>query len=166
MNNDNRGTNVEEYLVDSTFCNDRSIVNPYVNGSYSLPNSYTSGYLLTTYTYYAGRSRLIDAADPNKSATLQCANANDKFSTTATYGNAQLTYPVALITADEVALAGGKYNEKNENFYLRTNGYFWTMTPSSFSSASALAYEFRVHPTGLLNNNNVTNGNGLRADSY
>ena len=95
-------------------------------------------------------------------ATLSCANNNDKFSSTASYGNGLLTYPVGLITADEVALAGGKYNMKNEKYYLRTNAYFWTMTPSRFNSSSAGTSEFNVYPTGLLSNDNVASGLGLR----
>ena len=74
----------------------------------------------------------------------------DQFSTTSSRGNAKLTYPTALITADEVALAGGKYNTKNENYYLRTNGYFWTMTPSHFSASYASALVWDVDPTGML----------------
>ena len=87
----------------------------------------------------------------------------DQFSTTSSRGNAKLTYPVALITADEVALAGGKYNTKNENYYLRTNGYFWTMTPSDFSASYAYASVFRVDPTGVLVNSWVTISLGVRA---
>ena len=155
MNNQNNGKVVTDYIVDGTFCNDRSI---------TTTSNYNSGYLVTTHTYFAPRTRLLDAAVPNKTATLICANTNDKFSVTSAKGNAKLTYPVALITADEVALAGGKYNEKNENFYLRTNGYFWTMSPSHFSSSNAYASVFSVYPTGMLYlNNSVTSGIGLRA---
>ena len=88
----------------------------------------------------------------------------DQFSTTSSRGNAKLTYPVALITADEVALAGGKYNTKNENYYLQTNGYFWTMTPSSFRASHALALVLFVTPTGLLYRwGNVSDWLGVRA---
>ena len=113
------------------------------------------------HTYYSGRTRLIDATNGNKSATLICANANDLFGVAS--GNGKLTYPVGLITADEVALAGGKYSEENSNFYLRTNGYFWTMTPSNFLSTTAIAYVFSVYTSGMLSSNVVTNRYGLRA---
>ena len=36
-------------------------------------------------------------------------------------------------------------------------------SPSNFNSTNANANEWNVNPTGLMNNNNVTNGNGLRA---
>ena len=155
MNNQNNGKVVTDYIVDGTFCNDRSITRT---------SDYNSGYLVTTYTYFAPRTRLQDAIDGNKTATLICANTNDKFSVTSAKGNAKLTYPVALITADEVALAGGKYNEKNENFYLRTNGNFWTMSPSHFHSTYAFATEFIVYTTGVLDSfYSVHSSYGLRA---
>lgn len=163
MNNLNNGKMVSTYLVDEVFCNDRRIYNPYTNGSYTLNNSFNSGYLLTTHTYYAARTRLIDAVSPNKMATLSCEK-NDAFTVTETSTtNGKLTYPIGLITADEVAFAGGKYNEKNENFYLKTNGYYWTMSPSTFSSTECVAGQLNVRPNGLLINNRVTFSRGLRA---
>ena len=165
MNNLNNGKMVSTYLADEVFCNDRRIYNPYTNGSYTLNNSYNSGYLLTTHTYYAARTRILDALSPNKMATLSCEK-NDAFTVTETpTANGKLTYPIGLITIDEVALAGGKYNEKNENFYLRTNGYYWTMSPSNFYSSLAYASEWYVYPAGLLYSSNyfVSSGNGLRA---
>ena len=155
MNNQNNGKAVTTYLVDNPFCNDRSITRT---------GSYNSGYLLTTHTYFAPRTRLLDAADPNKSATLLC-NKNDNFSVTETTNtNGKLDYPIGLITADEVAFAGGKFNEKNERFYLRTSGYYWTMSPSFFDSALAYACEFLVDPSGLMHNYYyVTSSYGLRA---
>ena len=161
----NNGKAVTTYLADSPFCNDRTISSTYTNGSYSLPlhSSYQSGYLLTTNSYYQTRRRLIDAVDPNKSATLLC-NKNDNFSVTETTNtNGKLDYPIGLITADEVILAGGKYNEKNENFWLKSNGHFWTMSPSYFFSTPMGAREFYVFPTGLMSNNSVVNSYGLRA---
>lgn len=71
----------------------------------------------------------------------------------------QNVYPLSI----EEARAGGKYDEKNENFYLRTNGYFWTMSPSNFYSTLVHACEWSVRPTGLLGSNYVTSGYGLRA---
>ena len=146
---DSNGALLTSYIVDGSFCNDRS----FYSGN---------GYSLVPHTFYSGYKRLY--ADANKSATLKCSNASDKFSATASRGNAKLKYPVALITADEVALAGGKYNMKNQDYYLRTNGYFWTMTPSSFGASYALAYVYGVNPAGELSNwYFVTSSLGVRA---
>ena len=113
-------------------------------------------------TLYSGYKRLY--SDSKKSATLKCSNANDNFSTTASRGNAKLKHPVALITADEVALAGAKYGMKNQNYYLRTNGYFWTMTPSYFSATLAYARVYSVFPAGEFYEwDFVANSHGVRA---
>ena len=72
--------------------------------------------------------------------TLICSNDNDKFTLkvnslssikgTSGYGNNALNYPVGLITADEVALAGSVYNVMNSKYYLYTANSLWTLTPS------------------------------------
>ena len=146
------GNLLTNYIVDAKFCNDRSITN----------KTYNSGYKLSQHTFYSPYTRLYQNA--NKTATLKCSSdMRNQFSTTSSRGNAKLTYPVALITADEVALAGGKYDTKNENYYLRTNGYFWTMTPYDFHATDTYAYVFSVHYKGLLYPwNSVSSKCGLR----
>ena len=136
--NDNEGNLLTSYIVDGTFCNDRSFASTNTGNGYSLVPT----------TLYSAYERLLSV--DNKTATLKCNQVSDRFSTTNTYGNSYLTYPVALITADEVALAGSGYGLKNEDYYLRTNSYFWTMTPSFFNSAVGSVYVFNVYPTGEL----------------
>ena len=142
---DDGNTLITDYIVDGTFCNDRSMPTP----------PYNSGYLLHRHTYYGAYTRLVIAS--HKTATLKCSideNGNtdkrDWFSSTVDKGNGLLEYPVGLITADEVALAGGKSRVKNENYYLRTKGYYWTMSPSSFMSTGATAFGIMVDSSGKL----------------
>ena len=148
---DDDGNLITDYIVDGTFCNDRQTTH----------STYNSGYLLNQYTYYAPYLRLTAS---NVSSSLKCSNdLRDKFSSTSSKGNANLTYPIALITADEIALAGGHVGSKNENFYLRTNGYYWTMSPSLFHLTYTFGVVWRVDPSGLLYQwNDVQNSFGLR----
>ena len=149
---DTVGNLLTNYIVDATFCNDRSIMD----------KTYNSGYKLDQQTLYSPYSRLYQL--DNKQATLKCSSdIRDRFSTTSTYGNAKLTYPVALITADEVALAGGKYASKNENYYLQTAGYYWTMTPFYFASTSVNPLVLHVSNDGSFSYRRVTNSVGTRA---
>ena len=75
-----------------------------------------------------------------------------------------MKYPVALISADEVAFAGGKHGMKNQDYYLRTNGFFWTMTPAFFSANYVSASVYNVYSSGMLWNwNYATDSYGLRA---
>ena len=46
-----------------------------------------------------------------------------------------LTYPVALLTVDEIMLAGGsKYI--NTSYYLYTNHHWWALSPSHFNDSN------------------------------
>ena len=136
--NDSEGNLLTNYIVDGTFCNDRSFAS----------TSSGNGYSLVPNTFYSAYKRLY--TDVSKTATLKCTQESNRFSTTTSRGNGNLTYPIALITADEVALAGGKVHAKNEDYYLRTNNYYFTTTPSYFNAAIATALVYRVNPTGEL----------------
>ena len=142
------------YIVDAKFCNDRSITDKKI---------YNLEYKLNQDIFYSAYIRIYQNSD--KVVTLKCSNdIRDQFSTTSSRGNAKLTYPVALITADEVALAGGKYNVKNANYYLQTNEYFWTLTPAFFASPYVHAYVWNVDYLGALNRwNSVSYLMNLRA---
>ena len=150
---DDDGNLLTNYIVDAKFCNDRSITD----------KTYNSGYKLGRHTLYSPYTRLY--ANSNKTATLKCSSdVRDQFSITSIYGNGTLTYPIALITADEVALAGGKYNTKNENYYLHTNNSYWTMTSSFFDTTTISAVVWDVRATGVLIPwDSVTNTIGVRA---
>ncbi len=85
--NDSEGNLLTNYIVDGTFCNDRTFAS----------NNTGDGYSLAPSTIYSAYKRLYSDAD--KTATLKCLEASDRFSTTTSRGNGDLTYPVALIAA-------------------------------------------------------------------
>ncbi len=96
----------------ASFCNDRT------------PSSGTG--LGKTYTGYAAYNRL----DTNKAPSLKCTDSGDRFATS-----------IGLITADEVAYAGGVFDQKNRYNYLYTAQSYWTMSPYSFiSEGHAIAF--------------------------
>ena len=110
--------NYSSYLADETFCNNRSILSG-------------SGYKEDEETLYQAKDNLENAKFPK----LKCDKELDKFS--QKNGQAKLDYPVALITADEVAMAGAITGETNSKYYLYNNQDYWTMTPSNFSDGIA-----------------------------
>ena len=57
--------------------------------------------------------------------------------TTSSKGNKALTYPVGLLTADEVMYAGGKYNKSNATYYLNNSTIYKTMSPWDFDGGVA-----------------------------
>ena len=132
-------TNMTSYtskLADETFCSDRSI-------------SSGTGYKTDSYTFYGAYNRLQD----NKKPSLKCGQNNDKFK--MSNESAKLDYPVGLILADEVVLAGGRsyYNGEyspNSNYYLYNGKYYWIFSPSGFFSNSSYASVWSVMPSGSL----------------
>lgn len=91
----------------------------------------------TNVTAYGGFKRNWVDHTPS----LICPNDNDKFTKSSTLGNGKLTYPVALITSDEIVYAGGSAYDYatssyivNTEFYLHTPSYYyWTLTPWAFA---------------------------------
>ncbi len=148
-------TTKELVSQDQIFCNDRSAT----TSSSGTPGE-ISGSMSTTY-YYGAYVRLVT----NKSPQLKCPTASDKFtSRKSSIGNKALTYPVGLITADEVAMAGGVYGSSNTNSsnYLYTNQYYWSGSPSIFVGAVSYAREFPVGLDGYFYSFRVDNNDGAR----
>ena len=123
--------NLSSYIADNYFCNDRS----FVSGD---------GHNLVPSTRFSPLHRLV-----NNLSSLTCEKV-DKFSVSPNIGNGKLTYPIALITYDEVALAGAKNEYKNEKFYLRTNNYYYTMSPAYFHEYNTVVYMIRVSYLGYF----------------
>ncbi len=127
----NNLTSYASYLADETFCSDRKI-------------NWGNGYLTTPTTTYGAFGRLYEKRTPS----LKCAQEGDKFK--VSNASAKLDYPISLITADETAIAGGVYNTPNSNYYLYNGQYFWTLSPSLFTSDYSRSYVWFVAPSGSL----------------
>ena len=149
-----KGTTNEQYIADTIYCNDREVS--------TADSSYTGDGSGTTKTAYKARERLYT----NKTPTLKCNQVNDRFTKKATLygieGNGKLENPIGLITADEVAYAGGVFDPIYHNFkyYLYIGNLFWTMSPFSFGGSDVL--EFYVRSTGSLYSDYVNGSNGVR----
>ena len=78
---------------------------------------------------------------------VACPNETDRFSVNSSV--AHLKYPVGLLTADEIILAGAndKSNTSNNNYYLYTGDFYWTMSPKYIYYLGN--YVFRVIKTVL-----------------
>ena len=136
-----------DLIADQIFCNDRSA-----------SSTQTAAWISTGASYFYGaRGRL----DSNKKPILTCPTASDKFTVNTSNGNGALTYPVGLITADEVAMAGGVFGANNTTYYLYTNQNYWSGSPNSFAS-SGYTYGFFVYSSGRLDYLSVNAGYGAR----
>ena len=119
------GTANEEYLADNIFCNDRSISNNNTGTG--------AGTTSTNYRWYWGP---WESGNHNDNMKLVCPQQNDAFTVSdTTNGNGALTYPIGLLSTDEIVLAGG-WNASNSGYYLYSGQYWWASSPSvSFPSA-------------------------------
>ena len=187
-------TNIEDkgyssYVADAIYCNDRSIANDSATNSMltKVNSSYINtglGYGTNTTAYGGFKRNWVD-----HTPSLKCPNNNDKFTKSSTLGNGKLTYPVALITSDEIAYAGGfayNYNTSsyiaNTEFYLHTSSYYyWTLTPWAFaggyssvddwSVAGGLGWNFvndsnAARPAVSLLSDAITGGNGTMSNPF
>ena len=151
----NLNTNYGKYIsTTAVYCNDRS--NP--AGGYNTGN---------TSFYYGAYTRLI----ANKTPSYDCATAEDKFTADSSTGNGKLTYPIALMTADEVSFAGGLYGTNAPTWYYKNsaNGsstgstWWWLLSPSDWDGSYASV--FYVHGSsypGCLDDDYVDNSYGVR----
>ncbi len=112
------GENLQEYdsYIDGNagFCNDRDMASE--SSWSSQPSSNID---------YKASERIETTYEP----TYECKNANDLYQT-----------KIGLITADEVAYAGGKYVTSNYGYYLYTGNAYWTMSPHRFGYNYAEVY--------------------------
>ena len=119
------------YLVDSIYCNDRSLSSGTGIGA--------------TNSNYKAYERLYT----NNNPTFYCVQSNDKFTVNTSKGNGSLQYPIGLITADEVVYAGsGIYGAVNSKYYLYTSNTYWTMSPFNFEDSCADG--FYIGSTGSI----------------
>ena len=143
----NNLTNYTKYLsTTAVYCNDRST---------------------SDNTNFGARTRLI----ANKTPSYDCTATEDKFTADTSTGNGKLTYPIALMTADEVSFAGGLYenNAQTWYYYNSANGsstgdtWWWLLSPNSWDGS--YAYVFYVYGSsnpGSLVYYRVNDINGVR----
>ena len=164
----------DSQLADTIWCNDKSVVtdatfNP---GSYTLGTSYGYG---TNSNYYSVDKRLMQATSYKAGGTgpsLICPNDNNggklsKFTVSdTTNGNGALSgyAKVGLLTADEIALAGGAYGKTNTTYYIKGNsnaGFWWALSPFGFFGNDASVWVVDGF-NGRLDGVHVNGINGVR----
>ena len=142
------GTSNESVIADAGFCNDRSL---------DSGNGYSTTGVNAIYGPYR---RYYQTKQP----TLKCAQTNDLFTlSTNTKGNKALTYPIGLITVDELMLSGYADGYINKSAYTYSTSYYWTLSPSAFYDAATAAAEFHLNDSGFPGGGLVTGNLGVRA---
>ena len=167
------GTTNEQYLADNVFCNDRSMA-----GNSSGTGAGTSG-SGTGYRWYNGP---WSSGGYNSSMRLMCPQKNDAFTVSdTTNGNGALTYPVGLLSTDEIVLAGG-WNAANSGYYLYSGQYWWASSSHRAGGSGAgvrdvrsngsaddggyVDYRYGVRPVFNLKAEVLAQGSGTATDPY
>ena len=145
----NNMTSYTSQLEDVGFCNDRT----YYNFNTSGWNKDYSNY--DKWLWFGSRQRL-----DNKKLSLVCPREIDKFTVNSSNGNGELTYPVGMITAEEMAFAGGVIWQTNTSYYLYNGVNNWSFSTSIFRSWGA--HEFYLNSSGIFSDYLVTGSLGVR----
>ena len=160
---------ISDLVADTPFCYDRTAASN-ERGDYGEIDEWAS--TGTTY-FYGSYGRLIDKKIPS----LKCPNDLDSYSVF----NETLTYPVGLITTDEVNLAGVNiFYSNNISFYLSNGLYYWTGSPrqslntsmvypcaySSFAPAYVACNSYGVRPVISLSSEARLSGDGSWNNPY
>ncbi|MBP5204454.1 hypothetical protein J6Z48_02320 [bacterium] len=152
-------TNYEAYLSDSGFCGDRTVEHTINSDEVVIP---TDTHIIN---YYGGFNRTI----LNSTPTLKCSNLSRDMYTlkisgessiagTSGYGNNALKYPIGLLTADEVAFAGGHPTENNSNYYLYNGQIDWLISPGAYDEYYNVSDNMDVNIKGIISGFNVDLG--------
>ena len=154
--NNNLSSYSKYISTEAIYCNDRELV---PESTYK-----TDG----TAFYYAPFGRL----NTNKTPTYNCTNIKDAFS--GSNSEAKLTYPIGLMTADEIAYAGGKAITSLPSpyawYYLNSAGgsitgsTIWcSLSPSYWlGSLSGVWVVYGFGLPGYLNGNSVADTYAVR----
>ena len=144
-------TNISEYssyIEDSIYCSNRKTNKVVVsNVTFGLEGY---GNKNTGYLPYRNNSY-------ERKPSYNCINKKDRLSVKNSNGVSALTYPVGLITVDELSFAG--YNNSSLTtasdleIFLDTGTNYWTMSPASYNGTGAYNYlaqsgNFRVYSVG------------------
>ncbi|MBQ3141992.1 MAG: hypothetical protein IJB82_00610, partial [Bacilli bacterium] len=129
-----QNTKVTNLVADTPYCNDMS--EP------------------TTTNKFGAYDRLYPDGSNTYNPQYKCPSSTYAY----TVAKGDITYPIALLTADEVVYAGGTTITGNSSYYLYTGDFYWTMSPRDFSASYALV--FTVNSGGALGGYRVS---GTRA---
>ena len=147
-------------VSDTLFCNDRSTPGKNLTG---IDYDTGLGYGLHG-TIFGAHVRLGSLNGYTGAApSFKCPQKNDAFTVNDTnIGNGALTYPIGLITADEVVAAGsGEYGKITNNSYYLTNliNWYWTLTPNGTNGRETglfVVYNGLLSGWGTIGNGGVS----------
>mgnify|MGYP004652455729 CR=1 FL=1 len=150
--NNNLSSYTKYISTEAVYCNDRELT-PGAKYYKTHPFNYAT----------------IERLNTNKTPTYDCTNIKDAFS--GSNSEAKLTYPIGLMTADEIAYAGGvKGTNAPAWYYLNSAGgsitgstWWWSLSPSGWNSRYSNVWcVFGSDNPSFLSDSNVNDSYGAR----
>ena len=174
-------TNYTKYLSTSAvYCNDRKLASDSTTAYREEHNNKNllayvdknerKTLIAVEHAHYGTRFASDERLETNKSPSYNCTDIRDAFSVDNT--SAKLDYPISLMTADEIAFAGGVANNKMNTPYAwfisnsagtQVSTSWWTLSPQGLGDGHAGV--FRVGSSfspDFLNGDGVSSANGVR----
>ena len=183
----------EKQLADTIWCNDKKVITKSLYNPWNYNTASNLGYNMET-TYYNSTVRLVEKNGEagGTGPSLICENDSaggklSKFTVNDTnYGNGALSgyAKIGILTADEVALAGGAYEIANNTYYLNKNSLnlWWLLSPADYSGSYSEIWGVNdeggltlitsedcrpIRPVlSLVSNISISSGTGTATDPY
>ena len=143
----------ESVITDTVWCNDKTNVTDTSYNPWSYGGTPTGLGYGPNKTYYGATQRLVSTSG-SAGGTGPSLKCNGELS--------KINSKVGLITADEIAFAGSRYDTYNLSTYLQENtgtNWWWSLSPGYFNGSSAFVW---IVGSGYLGNSVVTDDGGLR----
>ena len=133
-------TSLANLVEDTPYCSD---------GTYEQVLAFETDFGSTYDDYYGAYNRL---SNNNSTPQYKCEEASYGY----TVAKGDLTYPIGLLTADEVAYAGAQINGIDSN-YLSIGADYWTMSVAQYLHSIETVYWFNVNSNAGLSLSNALN---------
>ncbi len=172
---------MEKEFADIIWCNDKSVVTDTTFNPYELDLGANFGYGTNT-NYYGSLYRLeSDSKIEGTRPSLICPNDNlggklSKFTVNDTvYGNGALSYPIGLLTADEVTFGRGAFStsSNSDKWWTLSPYYFYGSATNLVASESGYLQEWStidaisIRPAiALVSSIKISSGDGTATNPY
>ena len=147
---------LENYLTDKIFCNDRTSITT------SFPLNYSGSYIYGPYTRNNTKKEPSFKCPDKSRDGFTLSSSSDSTVMASGAGNMLLKYPVGILTVDEATYAGGKQSTNNNAYYLCTGKNYWTMSPYVFHNNYINSYVYYLESAGALKGTRSSTKIGVR----
>lgn len=178
IENETNNYRYKQYLADNIFCGDKTLAKNGIGNvttqlGYGTGNSYKTYYGAMDRLYYSSGTTSITEATPTLKCAIGASNDYSRYTVSAqtingVSTNGDLKYPIGLLSADELVMAGAFKSKGNKTYYLYdaykndlSDTNFITISPASFGGVDANLF-FSSTTNYSISTNSVQTTFGIR----